>query len=131
MAPNAFTDADDAAEKWIDVRMTDPDEGEWNVDVVVAGNRVEYVDLRVRDDVVVGFVDCLLSDVGDERTAAVLRRLADRQGVALDFDADARADADVEVDARAGADADADADGDVDTDADADADVDTDAGAGE
>ena len=44
---NVFTETDDPAEPWVDVRMTDPQEGEWDVDVVIAEKQVEYVDLRI------------------------------------------------------------------------------------
>ncbi len=84
MSQNAFTDPDESDGEWVDVRMTDPDEGEWDVDAVVVGGRVEYVDLHVRPDVVAGFVDCLLDDVGDDRAAEILRDVAERQGVDLE-----------------------------------------------
>ena len=83
MSQNAFTDPDESDDEWVDVRMTDPDEGEWNVDAVVVDGRVEYVDLHVRPDVVAGFVDCLLDDVGDDRAAEILADVAGRQGVDL------------------------------------------------
>jgi len=78
MTPNRFSDPEDAHDRWADVRMRDPDAGEWDVDVVVADGTVEYVDLRVRPDLLAGFVECLLDDVGDEEAARVLADIAER-----------------------------------------------------
>lgn len=84
MTDEVFTDPDEDADEWVDVRMTDPDEGEWDVDVVVVGGQVEYVDLRIRPELLAEFVDCLVDDVGDERARAILTDVADRNGVDLD-----------------------------------------------
>jgi hypothetical protein len=69
---------------WVDVRTTDPQKGEWDIDAVVADGRVEHVDLRVRPGLLTGFLGCLVEDPDDEGAARVLQRLADRQGVELD-----------------------------------------------
>lgn len=82
MSDDVFGDAEGTDGEWADVRMTDPEEGEWDVDVVVMDGRVEYVDLRVDADLLAGFVACLVDDVGDERAAEVLAAVADRRGVA-------------------------------------------------
>jgi hypothetical protein len=88
MTADPFTDPDDPDEDWIDVRMTDPEEGEWDVDVIVAGGRVEYVDLRIRPALLTAFVDCLVDDASDERTESVLSTLAERNGIDLAAAAD-------------------------------------------
>ena len=82
MADETFTDPDDDYE-WVDVRMTDPDAGEWDIDAVVVDGRVEYVDLRVKPDRLAAFVACLLGDVGEERAGEVLADVADREGIDL------------------------------------------------
>lgn len=82
MADETFTDPDDDYE-WVDVRMTDPDAGEWDIDVVVVDGRVEYVDLRVKPDRLAAFVECLVDDVGDDRAEEVLADVADRGGIDL------------------------------------------------
>ncbi|MFB6282265.1 MAG: hypothetical protein ABEH40_09615 [Haloferacaceae archaeon] len=81
MSEDVFGDADGGGEEWVDVRMTDPEEGEWDVDVVVMEGRVEYVDLRVKADLLAGFVACLVDDVGERRAESVLSAIADRRGV--------------------------------------------------
>jgi hypothetical protein len=81
---NAFTTPDESAADWTDVRMTDPDAGEWDIDVVVASGRVEYVDLRVQPGLVAGFVECLVNDVDDDRALEILQTVADRRGLDLD-----------------------------------------------
>ena len=83
MPDNVFTEPDDAAEEWVDVRMSDPQEAEWDVDAVIVGGQVEYVDLRIRPELLDGFVECLLDDVGEERAEAILRTAAERQGIDL------------------------------------------------
>lgn len=84
MTEDVFTEPTESTEDWTDVRMTEPEAGEWDVDVVVAGGRVEFVDLRIRPDLLAGFVDCLLDDVGEERGRAILQRVARRQDIDLD-----------------------------------------------
>jgi hypothetical protein len=88
MTDTAFTTPEESATEWTDVRMTDPEAGEWDIDVVVAGGRVEYVDLRVRPALLAGFVECLVDDVDDERAREILRSVADRRGLELDGSAD-------------------------------------------
>ncbi|NLV12922.1 hypothetical protein [Haloarcula argentinensis] len=84
MADNdVFTETDEPAESWVDVRMTDPDEGEWDVDVVIAEKQVEYVDLRIRPALLEGFLDCLFDDLSDERAQSLLAATMERQGVDL------------------------------------------------
>ncbi|MDS0220338.1 hypothetical protein NDI54_03125 [Haloarcula sp. S1AR25-5A] len=78
---DVFTETDDPAEAWVDVRMTDPEEGEWDVDVVIAEKQVEYVDLRIRPALLEGFLDCLFDDLSDERAQSLLAATLDRQGV--------------------------------------------------
>lgn len=74
--PEATTALDD---EWVDVRMTEPEEGEWNVDAVVVDGQVEYVDLQVREDLLAGFIDCLVDDVSTERAEKILTEVATRQ----------------------------------------------------
>ena len=95
MSDDVFTAPDDAerspsengsdrqTDEWVDIRMTDPDAGEWNVDAVVVDGRVEYVDLQVRPDVLADFVDCLVDDVSTARAEEVLQRVAAAQDVDL------------------------------------------------
>ncbi|WP_336336150.1 hypothetical protein [Haloarcula brevis] len=80
-ADDVFTETDDAAEAWVDVRMTDPEEGEWDVDVVIAEKRVEYVDLRIRPELLEGFFECLFDDLSDERARSLLSATLERQGL--------------------------------------------------
>ena len=84
MTEDVFTEPTESTEDWTDVRMTEPEAGEWDVDVVVVGGRVEFVDLRIHPDLLAGFVDCLLDDVGEERGRAILQRVARRQDIDLD-----------------------------------------------
>ncbi|EMA20700.1 hypothetical protein [Haloarcula argentinensis] len=82
MADNdVFTETDEPAESWVDVRMTDPDEGEWDVDVVIAEKQVEYIDLRIRPALLEGFLDCLFDDLSDERAQSLLAATMERQGI--------------------------------------------------
>lgn len=69
------------ADRWVDVRMTDPEEGEWTVDAVVVDGAVEYVDLRVRHELLASFVACLLKDVDVATARDVLTDVADRRGI--------------------------------------------------
>jgi hypothetical protein len=91
MSDELFTDAE-AGEAWVDVRMTDPEKGEWDVDFVVAGGRVEYVDLRVKPDHLAAFVDCLVDDVGANRANRILSNVVDRQDLDLEIDPPAESD---------------------------------------
>jgi hypothetical protein len=81
MTDDVFTETDDATDGWVDVRMTDPDAGEWDVDVVVAGGRVEFVDLRIRPALLAGFLDCLVTDLSEGRARDLLADAARKQGV--------------------------------------------------
>lgn len=86
MSDDVFTDPenpDTPDEEWIDVRMTEPEAGEWNVDAVVVGGHVQYVDLHVRPDLLADFIDCLVDDVGTERAESVLADVAARHGLDL------------------------------------------------
>jgi hypothetical protein len=76
-----FESPDESADGWVDVRMTDPDVGEWEIDAVVMDGRVEYVDLRIKPELLAGFVACLLGDVDDERASATLSRVRTRRGL--------------------------------------------------
>jgi hypothetical protein len=78
MADDVFTETDETVEDWVDVRMTDPDAGEWDIDVVVAEGQVEFVDLRIDPALLSGFIECLVEDVAEERAARILARTADR-----------------------------------------------------
>lgn len=81
MTDEIFTEPEDAHEEWVDVRMTDPDEGDWDIDVVVVDGQVEYADLRIRPELLGDFMGCFIDDVGDERAAAILRQMAERKGL--------------------------------------------------
>lgn len=86
MADDIFTDPDETREQWADVRMTDPDEGEWDIDVVVAQGRVEYVDLRIKSELLTAFLDCLIEDVGHQRASRILASIAERNELDLSAD---------------------------------------------
>jgi hypothetical protein len=77
---------DPTADEWVDIRMTDPEEGEWELDAVVVDGRMEHVDLRVREDLVASFVECLADDLSRSQRAALLDRLSEEG--ADDVDAD-------------------------------------------
>lgn len=83
MPDETFTEPAESDEEWVDVRMHDPGESEWEVDMVVAEGRVEYVDLRVRPHLLADFFACLVEDVGQDRAGRVLATAADRRGVDL------------------------------------------------
>ncbi|RXK48588.1 hypothetical protein [Halorientalis pallida] len=67
-------------DEWVDIRMTDPDVGEWELDAIVADGQLEYVDLRVREDLVAPFVECLTGDLSAGQRAALVDRLAADDG---------------------------------------------------
>jgi len=69
------------SDKWVDIRMTDPEAGEWEIDTVVLDGRVQYVDLRIRPDLLASFVDCLVADVDDDQARDVLETVARRQEI--------------------------------------------------
>ncbi|MFC6863445.1 hypothetical protein ACFQGE_08225 [Halomicroarcula sp. GCM10025817] len=81
MDEDVFTAPEDPADDWVDVRMTDPDAGEWDLDLVVADGTVEFVDLRIKPSLLAGFIDCLVDDVADERASEILARAARMQGL--------------------------------------------------
>jgi hypothetical protein len=83
MEEESFTEPEETHEGWIDVRMTDPDEAEWDVDLVVVNRRVEYVDLRIKPALLAAFVDCPVEDVSDDRAGAMLSAVAERNGIDL------------------------------------------------
>jgi hypothetical protein len=81
---DAFTETDAETEKWVDVRMTDPDAGEWDIDVVVESGQVEFVDLRIDPTLLAGFIDCLIQDVAEDRAREIVAETAARHGLDLD-----------------------------------------------
>jgi hypothetical protein len=81
MTEDVFTETDESTDEWVDVRMTDPDAGEWDIDVVVADGRVEFVDLRIKPDLLAGFIDCLVDDVAETRAREILADAARKQGL--------------------------------------------------
>jgi len=81
---DVFTETDAAAGEWVDVRMTDPDAGEWDIDVVVDSGRVEFVDLRIDPTLLTGFIDCLIQDVAEDRAREIVEETAAKHGVDLD-----------------------------------------------
>jgi hypothetical protein len=83
MTDETFTEPEDTTDEWVDVRMTDPDEGEWDVDLVVVDGRVSYVDLRIRPELLAAFVDCLIDDLDTERARSLLTATAERRGIDL------------------------------------------------
>jgi hypothetical protein len=83
---DVFTETDGTAEEWVDVRMTNPEAGEWDVDVVIVDGQVQYVDLRVRPELLASFVDCLVEDVPEARAERVFERLAAKHGLEIDSD---------------------------------------------
>lgn len=83
MADEIFTEPAESTDEWVDVRMTDPDEGEWDVDVVVMDGTVQYIDLRLQPNLLADFVDCLVADLSEERAKRVLANLADRRNLDL------------------------------------------------
>ena len=78
MSEELFTDPEDSSEDWVDVRMTDPDAGEWDVDMVVVEGKVEYDDLRILPELLTDYVYCLAEDVGEERVETLLSKLQAR-----------------------------------------------------
>jgi len=78
MNDDLFTEPDESSEEWVDVRMTDPDAGEWDVDLVVVEGGVEYVDLRIHPELLCEFVGCLVADGDDEQIDALLSNLQAR-----------------------------------------------------
>jgi hypothetical protein len=83
MTDEIFTEPEETAEDWVDVRMTNPEEGEWDVDFVVVDGRVNYVDLRIRPELLAGFVECLIDDIGSDRASRLLTEMAERKDLDL------------------------------------------------
>lgn len=88
MANKIFTDPEDTAEEWADIRMTNPEEGEWDVDLVVVDGQVNYVDLRVRPELLTGFVECLIDDISDDQASTLLTEIAERKDIDLHVQTD-------------------------------------------
>lgn len=78
MTTDVFTDPEETAEEWVDVRMTNPEEGEWDVDIVVVDGQVNYVDLRIKPELLAGFLECLIDDISDERGNSLLTEMVER-----------------------------------------------------
>lgn len=68
MRGEPFTGPEETHEGWIGVPMTDPDEGEWGVD------------LRIGPGVLTAFVHRPVGGAGDERVGPVLAAVAERNG---------------------------------------------------
>lgn len=83
MTDDVFTEPEEDTDDWVDVRMTNPEEGEWDVDFVVVDGQVNYVDLRIRPALLAGFVDCLIDDMEQDRASQILRTLAEQQDLDL------------------------------------------------
>lgn len=83
MTDEIFTEPEESADEWVDIRMTDPEEGEWDVDLVVVDGQVNYVDLRIRPELLAAFVECLIDDVDGDRASRVLTKLAERKNIDL------------------------------------------------
>lgn len=83
MTDEVFTDPAEPTDDWVDVRMTNPEVGEWDVDLVIVDGQVNYVDLRIRPDLLTGFVECLMDDIGDERARTLLQELEERADIEL------------------------------------------------
>lgn len=83
MTPDSsvFEEPEERAESWVDIRMTEPEKGEWDVDVIVVDGAVEYVDLRIRPELLASFIDCLVEDVPESRARDVLSAVAERHGI--------------------------------------------------
>lgn len=83
MTDEIFTDPENPTDSWVDVRMTDPEEGEWDVDFVVVDGRVSYVDIRIRPELLEGFVECLFDDIDEDRASRMLTEIAERNDINL------------------------------------------------
>lgn len=83
MTDETFTEPENKPDEWADVRMTDPEKGEWDVDFVVEGGQVKYMDLRVRPELLTAFVDCLLNDITDEQIRTFLTNMAADRNIDL------------------------------------------------
>lgn len=83
MPDETFTDPEEPTDSWVDVRMTNPEAGEWDVDLVVVDGQVSYLDLRIRPELLSGFVDCLVDDISEDRARRLVRQLAERNDIDL------------------------------------------------
>jgi hypothetical protein len=83
MTDEIFTEPENSTNDWVDVRMTNPEEGEWDVDLVVVDGQVNYVDLRIRPKLLAGFVECLIADTEKDRAKEMLIRVAERKNIDL------------------------------------------------
>ena len=83
MTDETFTDPEDATDEWIDVRMTEPEAEEWDLDLVVVDGQVNYVDLRIRPELLTSFVECLVDDISEDRARKLLTTMRDRKGIDL------------------------------------------------
>lgn len=83
MTDEIFTDPEETSGEWVDVRMTNPEEGEWDVDLVVVDGRVSYVDLRIRPELLEGFLECLIDDISEDRGRRLLTEMAERKTIEL------------------------------------------------
>ena len=89
MSDDRFTTPDEASGDWVDVRMQDPDEGEWELDAVVLDGQVEYVDLRIRPELLTSFVGCFVEDLDDAESRTMLSTLAARHDIEVTGKAEA------------------------------------------
>jgi hypothetical protein len=85
MSDELFSEPEDSSEEWVDVRMTDPEAGEWDVDMVVLDGSVEYVDLRIQPELLGDFVECLADDLSDDQVERLVANLADRTEGSVDI----------------------------------------------
>lgn len=83
MTDEVFTEPEDGTDNWVDVRMTHPEEGEWDVDFVVVDGQVNYVDLRIRPELLAGFVECPIDDTEKDRASRILTKTAERKNIDL------------------------------------------------
>ena len=83
MTDDMFTEPEDTSDGWVDVRMTNPEKEEWDIDLVVVDGQVDYVDVRIRPDLLGEFVECLVGDLGEDRASALLAGIAERNDVDL------------------------------------------------
>lgn len=87
-ADRPIENRESSGDGWVDVRMNDPDAGEWDIDVVVVDGRVEYADLRIRRELLASFVDCLIDDVDASNARRVLSTVAENHGIDLPSETD-------------------------------------------
>lgn len=83
MTDETFVEPEDTTDAWVDVRMTDPERGEWDIDFVVVDGEVSYVDLRIRPEHLTAFVECLIDDIDDDQAQQLLSTMCDRKGIDL------------------------------------------------